>query len=136
MGVNPTFSVNNFNRTKVLSETETYVNDFLMLLFGRPGFYPSIPTIGFDIRSLLYKFEDEINTDELKAKLSTQCSDYLPAIQDGTFEIEKTTYKSHLLLIFILPSINSDKVSIAIGITTNNKGEIVYNFVENKYQEF
>ena len=135
MGVNPTFTVNNFNKAKVLSETETYVNDFMMLLFGRPGFYPSIPSIGLDIRSYLYKFEDDISTAEIKTKVATQCADYLPMIQEGNFDVLKTVYEDHTLLVFVLPSINSDHVSIAIGVTTNNQGDLIYNFVENKYQE-
>ena len=134
-GVNPTFTVNDFNKAKVLSETENYVNDFMMLLFGRPGFSPSIPSIGLDIRSYLYKFEDEISTSEIKTKVANQCSDYLPMIQEGNFDVLLSTYESHVLLVFVLPSINDDTVSIAIGVTTNNKGDIIYNFVENKYQE-
>ena len=54
MPLNPTFSVNNYNKPKVLTELESYVNDVLMLLFGKPGFYPSIPTIGMDIKQYLY----------------------------------------------------------------------------------
>lgn len=135
MGVNPTFTVNDFNKPKVLTETETYVNDFMMILFGRPGFYPSIPTIGLDIRSYLYKFEDEISTDEIKTKIANQCSDYLPMIQEGNFDVLKTVYRSHVLLVFVLPSINNDQVTISIGITTTDNGDVIYNFVENKYQE-
>lgn len=135
MGVNPTFTVNNFNKAKVLTETETYVDDFMMILFGRPGFYPSIPNIGIDIRSYLYKFEDEISTDEIKTKIANQCSDYLPMIQEGNFDVLKTTYRSHILLVFVLPSINNDQVTISIGITTTDNGDVIYNFVENKYQE-
>ena len=48
--VDPVYGVNNFNETKVLTEAETLVNNILMILFGKPGFYPSIPSLGMDIQ--------------------------------------------------------------------------------------
>ena len=73
--VDPVYGVNNFNRSKVLTETETKVSNMLMILFGKPGFYPSIPSLGMDINQYLYKFEDEINVEEIKSKLISQCRD-------------------------------------------------------------
>ena len=90
--VDPTYGVNEFNKTKVLSETETYVNNILTILFGKPGFYPSIPTLGMDISQYLYKFEDEINVDRIKAILANQCSEFLPLVESGDIDIIKTTY--------------------------------------------
>ena len=58
--IDPTFGLNNFNQTKVLSETETLVNNILMVLFGKPGFYPSIPALGMNIGQYLYNFADDI----------------------------------------------------------------------------
>lgn len=133
--VDPTFSLNNFNRPKVLSKMETYVNNFLMLLFGKPGFYPSIPEIGMDIEQYLYQFEDDINTDEIKTKLVKQCEEFLPEIQSGTFNVLKSTYKNNTLLVFVMPIIDDTQThSVAIGITRNTKGELIYKFVENMDQ--
>ena len=131
MSLNPTFSVNNYNRPKVLTELESYVNDILMLLFGKPGFYPSIPTLGMDIKKYLYMFEDEINVEEIKSTLAEQCEEFLPELQSGDFDVIKSQYNGNTLLIFKLPIINdTNKNSAAIGITTNSKGELIYNFVE------
>ena len=70
MGViDPTFSVNNFNKLKNLSRVQTTVSNMLMLLYGKPGFFPSIPSIGMDIKRYLYMFSDEINTNEIKNEL-------------------------------------------------------------------
>lgn len=135
MSLNPTFSVNNYNKPKVLTELESYVNDILMLLFGKPGFYPSIPTLGMDIRQYLYMFEDEVNVEEIKTTLAEQCSEFLPELQTGELDVIKTQYNGNTLLIFKLPIINdTNKNSAAIGITTNDKGELVYNFVETDNQ--
>ena len=135
MSLNPTFSVNNYNRPKVLTELESYVNDILMLLFGKPGFYPSIPSIGMDIKQYLYMFEDEINVEEIKTTLAEQCSEFLPELQTGELDVIKTQYNGSTLLIFKLPVISdTNKNSAAIGITTNDKGELIYNFVETNDQ--
>lgn len=131
--IDPTFAINDYNKPKMLSNMETYVNNVLILLFGRPGFYPSIPSIGMNIQQYLYKFEDEIDTNEIKNKLSLQCSDFLPEIDSGEFDVYKTIYKDKTLLIFKLPIINDTKdCEVAIGVTTNTRGEIIYNFIETK----
>jgi hypothetical protein len=50
-------------------------------------------------------------------------------------DVVTTTYKNHLMIIFILPLIDdTKKVRLSLGVTTNNRGEIVYNFVENEEQ--
>ena len=135
MPLNPTFSVNNYNKPKVLTELESYVNDVLMLLFGKPGFYPSIPTIGMDIKQYLYMFEDDINTEEIKTKLATQCKEFLPELSTGEFDVFKTVYNERSMLIFKLPIVSdTNKNSAALGITTNEKGELIYNFVETEEQ--
>lgn len=133
--VDPTFSTNNFNKPKVLSTMETYVNNMIMLLVGKPGFYPSIPTIGMEIQKYLYMFIDDINTNNIKSTLASQCSDFLPQVQDGDFDVIKTEYKNRPMLIFQLPVIDDTKRhSVSIGITTDEYGKLMYNFVENRGQ--
>lgn len=135
INLNPTFGVNDYDRPKVLSTMESYVTDILMILFGKPGFYPSIPTLGMDIGSLLYKFEDEVSAEELKTELENQCHEFSKEIDTGDMDVVTTTYKNHLMIIFILPLIDdTKKVRLSLGVTTNNRGEIVYNFVENEEQ--
>jgi hypothetical protein len=131
MAVDPVFGVNDFNRPKILNEDETYVNNLLMLLFGKPGFYPSIPHLGMDISSELYKFEDEIDINRIKADLSYQCVDFLPLIQEGEIEIFTTTYKGRTMLIIQLPIIHRKKTStLTVGVTINDKGQLIYQFEE------
>ena len=131
----PTFGVNNFERPKVLSVTQTYANNLLTILLGKPGFYPSQPTLGMDINQYLYKYIDEINLSEIKSKLIDQCTEFMPEIESGEFEIYKTTYNGRPMLLFKLPIIIDEKtLAMALGITTNAKGEMIYNFVEDKNQ--
>lgn len=131
----PTFGVNNFERPKVLSVTQTYVNNLLTILLGKPGFYPSQPELGMDIEQYLYKYIDDINTTEIKAKLINQCTDFLPEIESGEFDVYKSTHNGRPMLLFKLPIIIDGKsLAMALGITINAKGEMIYNFVEDKNQ--
>lgn len=130
--IDPTFTINDYNKPKMLSTLETYVNNILILLFGKPGFYPSIPSIGLNIQQYLYKFEDDINPEEIKNQLVSQCKDFLPEVNNGDFDVITTVYNDRTLLIFKLPVITDTKAyAVAIGVTTNVKGEIIYNFVES-----
>lgn len=135
MAIDPTFSVNDFNKPKMLSTLETYVYNIMMLLFGEPGFYPSIPSIGMNIKQYLYKFEDDINTIEIKSELARQCREFLPEIVSGDLDVTVKTLNDRPILIFQLPIIDDvAKYSVALGVTTNKNGEMIYKFVENKYQ--
>lgn len=137
MAVNPTFGVDDYKRVKVQSEKETIVNDMLMILYGKPGFYPSIPSLGMNIREYLYRPEDEVNTDQIKSVMRAQCNDFGDYIDDGSLDVVKTTYLGETLIIFILPEVddNGEKLA-ALGVTLNSKKELVYNFIENMTQTF
>ncbi len=130
--VDPVYGVNHFNQTKVLSESETLINNILMILFGKPGFYPSIPYLGMDIEGYLYMLEDEVDPVEIKAQLASQCREFLPNIKDGSMDVYTTNYKDHLMLIFELPIlIDTVETVLSLGVTVNEKGEMVYTFVAN-----
>ena len=81
MPVDPTFEVDDYNRGKILNESQTIAYNILTLLFAKPGFYPSIPSLGMDITSYFYRFSDEDLVNEIKLKLIAQCSDFLPSIE-------------------------------------------------------
>ena len=135
MAVDPHFGVDMYERPKVLSESQTVVYNILTILFGKPGFYPSIPTLGMYIQQYLYNFQDEINTELLKAELIAQCKDFNVAIYDGTFDVSVTTINNDPLLIFQLPTIITNAPSeLVLGVTVNNTGDYRFNFVFNKVQ--
>lgn len=135
MAVDPTFGVNDYNKPKVLTEMETIVRNILMVLVGRPGFYPTIPDLGMDIGQYLYMFPEDIDEEEIKARLVTQCRDFLPMVQSGDIQVDKVKQNGQPILVFQMPVINDTETRvIALGITVNKKGEFVYNFVEDTYQ--
>lgn len=125
----PVYGLDNFEKTKILSESQTIVNNFLILLYGKPGFYPSVPLLGLDIQQYLYNFTDDIDTDQIKAAVAYQCPRFVKHVQDGTFDVVKTFYKDQPMLIFVLPAIVAEKEKrIIVGVSVNLKGEMIFNF--------
>lgn len=135
MSVDPTFGLNAFNKTKILTEKESLVNNFLCILFGKPGFYPSIPDLGYDITRFFGEFEDEINPNQIKVEIANMCSDLIPEVNNTDFDVILDHYDNQPLLVFILPTIDDGKeLRLALGVTTNANGEFLYKFVENTHQ--
>ena len=123
----PAFGVNNFNKPKMYSESETTANNIMSLLYGVPGFYPSIPDLGMNIGRLLDSFMDDIDTESIKVELATQCNKFIKNIRDGSFDVEKTTLNGNPLLIFVIPvTIKQVPKRVGIGITTDIDGNLTY----------
>lgn len=129
-GVEPSFGMNSFNQAKYKNETETVANAIVNLLFGRPGYFPSMPNLGINIQNTLYMFWDDINEDVLKAQIAAQCSVFREYIDDGSLDVVKSSYNGEPLLLIVVPvQINHSKETLAVGITQNANGEIAYNYV-------
>lgn len=131
MSVNPTMGVNAFGKPKVLSDMESIVNDIMMILLGKPGFYPSIPTLGMNISQYLYQFDDTISIEDIKTKLSQQCNDFSELIDSEDIEIVMEEYNGRVIMIFVLPMIDDvsgDTETLTMAVTTNDAGLIVYNY--------
>lgn len=129
--VNPSFGVNDFNEVKYYEADETIVRDLLLLLFGKPGFYPSIPYLGMNIQTLLYTLEDDMDTSQLKAKLAVQCNDFLGLITSGELDIYTLHYNGNPMLVFRLPVVREKASDLILGITVLENGEMQFNFVFN-----
>ena len=129
MAVDPQIGVDSYDRPKVVTESETLVSNMLTLLFGKPGFYPSIPRLGMNVQQYLYMFEDEMDTSALKNQLASQCKDFVSIIENGSFDIITSRYKDQPLLIFVIPAkiANSGK-NLLLGVTINDNGEFKFNF--------
>lgn len=127
--VDPVVGVDSFNRPKYLSAGKTLVQNLLTVLFGKQNFYPSQPEMGIDISQYLYSFTDELNVDYLKALIANQCDDFVEVANDGTFDIQTAVYKNRPLLLITLPVVLESQGNIlALGITTNDNGSVIYNF--------
>ena len=129
MGLNPEFGLDNFDKPKVLNQTESMENDILNLLFMRPGQFPSLPYLGIDISQYLYMHFDDINTDFIKKEIASQCTDFLPYVISGKLDVIKTRMRNQPVLIIKVPTIQrDDDSSLMIGITKDLQDEIKYNW--------
>lgn len=129
-GVDPSFSMNDFKEPLYYNDSETVARNILFVLFGKPGFYPSMPTLGMNIQRLLYDFDDELNIESIKAKLMSQCSAFYSSIGDNSFDIQKVVKDNKVYLLVKIPTIVKDKKNIlVVGITTGGDRSTVYNYV-------
>lgn len=138
IGYDTTFELNEFNEPRIRSEIEVIKDVLLFILFSKPGQYPSLPTIGIDIQSLLFSFYDEIKEDDLEYKISEQCKAMGLYFNDGTIQIKKTKYRGNPSLMISIEGAEKypdgymkDHINIAdrylIGITFDELDRMVYN---------
>lgn len=125
----PAFGLDNFGKPKVLKNTEAFATTVLMILFGKPGFLPSLPDVGMNIQQYANTFFDEIDADSLKAQLVYQCSLVSEYIDTGTLDIRKVMNGDEGVLLFIIPMEQYiPNNNLVIGIQTNIEGSVTYNF--------
>jgi hypothetical protein len=130
IGKEPSFGVNSFNQAKYKNETETIANAILNLLFGKPGYFPSMPNLGINIQSYLYGFWDELNVTHIKALIATQCQIFREYVDDGSLDVIKTELNGSPILLIVIPvQIKNTVDSLAIGLKQDKNGELSYNYV-------
>ena len=129
LGKEPSFGTSLFQGPKFHNETETVAFSILNLLFGKPGYFPSMPDLGIDIQQYLYSFWDELDVNVLKARIIHQCSYFREFIDDGSLDVIKSSYQSKPLLLITVPVILRDvKANLAIAVTQDENGAIRYNY--------
>lgn len=133
---NPSFALNDFDEVKLYTSDESIVRDLLLLLFGKPGFYPSQPTLGMYIQQYLYEFDDGLDTNAIKVQLAIQCTEFLSLVTSGDIDVQVTDWNGRPLLVFILPTIhNSSDAQLVLGVTVLENGEMQFNFVINDKEQ-
>jgi hypothetical protein len=128
-GKEPSMGLNNFQKAKYKNETETVAASILNLLFGRPGYFPSMPTLGINIQSYMYSFWDEINPEAIKSKIARQCDAFSEYIQTSELDVLKMEYKGKPVLLIVIPvQIKTVNKTLGIGLGKDDKGNITYNY--------
>ena len=126
--VEPTFGLDDFQRPKTLKDYDALARIVLTILFGKPGFYPSIPNLGMFIQQYSNKRLDEIDTDMMKVQLAYQCSLLCEQITNGDIDILKTVVDEKPALLIKIPHYISTSISnLVIGVQIDEK-ELVYNY--------
>lgn len=127
--IEPVFGIDDFRKPKVLKGYEAVIQSILIVLFGKPGCYPSIPELGMNIQQYRNRRLDEIDTDTLKAQLAYQCRALSSDIIDGSIDVTKMMLNDKdVALVFVIP-IASDTTqnNMLIGLKMTNEG-ITYNY--------
>ena len=68
----PAFGLDKFRKPLVYEDWEAVSKAIIIVLFGKPGFYPSIPQLGIHIQDYMNERLDRIDTDQLRGQLIYQ----------------------------------------------------------------
>lgn len=126
----PAFGLDKFRKPLVYEDWEALAKAILMILFGKKGFYPSIPELGMHIQDYTYhKFED-IDTDYLRAQLAYQLNVVSSLLASDELKFVKTRLADSddgVLLVTMPVYRDGPKNTIAITIVASNDA-ITYNY--------
>lgn len=137
LGFDLSFGLNNFSKPKIISVSEMAKNIVTFILFSKPGQYPSLPSIGLDIEHYLYSHKNEININDLKAKIIDQCSviDEFFNQQwiDLSIETNKNGQPELKIKIKYSPAQNkSETQAFQIGISYDELNKMIYEIYEEE----
>ena len=127
----PAFGLDKFRKPLVYEDWEVVAQSIIIVLFGRPGFYPSIPQLGIHIQDYLNERLDKIDTDQLKGQLAYQLNIVSDLILTDEIKIMKKVlvgYKIPALIILIPIIKGEDKSNVAISIVKSASDSVSYNY--------
>jgi len=109
------FDVNGFGRQKVLTEAEAAYRQILLLLFLRPGDYPSLPEMGIHIsKRIRYKNIDYVTGTTMKEEITKQIRTYAPQVELVNLDIWSAKYKGEYYVILDIELAAEKTLSIAM----------------------
>ena len=127
----PAFGLDKFRKPLVYEDWEVVAQSIIIVLFGRPGFYPSIPQLGIHIQDYLNERLDKIDTDQLKGHLAYHLNIVSDLILTDEIKIMKKVlvgYKIPALIILIPVIKGEDKSNVAISIVKSASDSVSYNY--------
>ena len=133
MGKEPVFGVNNFGKAKLQTETESIAKALFVVLMNKPGFMPSMPLCGMDIRSMLYSYYDQIDPDNLLKEIANQCPALQTYISNKTLQCKKMIINQRPALVFGMQyTVNGVSNRLIFTFRTTPEGEVVYDYHFNE----
>ena len=126
----PVFGLNDFNAPKMLKGNDVLINTLLMICFGKPGCFPSMPDIGLNLQRYFYQFEDSIDERAIKSALALQCSLLTSDIESGNIDVKVVKNEDgKTTLLSVAPTAEEVANNIlVIGITSGAKNNVIYNY--------
>lgn len=92
--------IDGFGEQKYLTEAESAAKQILMLLFLRPGDYPSLPDLGINIsKEIRYKDMDDITGGTLKEKITSQIRKYCSNVDLVEMTITSVKYMGQFVVL-------------------------------------
>ena len=133
MGKEPVFGVNNFGKAKLQTETESIAKALFVVLMNKPGFMPSMPLCGMDIRSMLYSYYDQIDPDNLLIEIANQCPALQTYISNKTLQCKKMIINQRPALVFGMQyTVNGVSNRLIFTFRSTPEGEVVYDYHFNE----
>ena len=124
----PVLDLDDFKKPKVLTDWEGIVFSVITVLFGKPGFYPSIPELGLNIQKYRNTLTDMVDPDELKAALIYQCSKIGDELENNGLEIYKSHQGTRDFIVISIPYITEKGNNrLIIGLSGQDDGD-AYNY--------
>lgn len=124
------FGLDNFQNPRMGSKNDAIARSLLNLLLMKPGQLPSMPSLGIDIYSYLYGFEEEIDTETILDKIQEQCGDLLPFIDVNNTAIVVIPKEGLDLLMLVVPIFGEESIIYAFS-KKNNTLLFDYKFDKN-----
>lgn len=127
----PAFGLDKFRKPLVYEDWEAVAKAIVIVLFGKPGFYPSIPQLGIHIQDYMNERLDRIDTDQLRGQLIYQLGIISSLISTDEIVIKTRKfvgYRDPGLVISIPIYKGEDKSNIAISIVAGTSETLSYNY--------
>ena len=127
--IEPAFGQDKFRKPKLLTGYEVVLQSILMVLFGKPGCYPSIPELGMYIQQYRMQRLDTIKIGELESTLKYQCGILRNgAVSTDVSMVKVQTDDLNEMLVITIPVVDdSDDFTLVIGVAERDN-QIVYNY--------
>ena len=126
----PVIGQDEFRKPKVLTGWDALLQTILVVLFGRPGCFPSIPELGMNIQKYRYVQENNLDVEGLKTEFAKQCGLISTAIDASEIDIKTTrSANGDLMLVFVIPMEDTEMASpnMLLGVQMAEDG-IHYNY--------
>jgi hypothetical protein len=74
----------------------------------------------------MYKFEEDIDAEDLKEKIYTQCSELIPYLSLGDIKVFVANYKGQGILMISVPIVAGD--TIVYAFSKDSAGNVLFNY--------
>lgn len=126
------YGVDEFNRPKVLSKKDSICQIVMNVLLSKPGGYPSIPSIGVNIRQFIeYVSPEEVDITMLQGMIQSQLNTVLSLDIVGEVLVVQTSMDNQPMTLIVIPITvdeedeNATNMRVVAGFSINSSKELL-----------